>query len=100
MPLAFKLGLVITVILIVWRLVRSRFDFRIVIKNSKISYEGEISLAQQREFSQVLKELTLGDGVVEIIGMRDGNGRMRLNFRGPIHPSEQQCVCNLFYTSW
>lgn len=83
---------------VVWLIVRSRFDFKIVVKPDEVHCRGAISLAQQRKIRTFFEDSAPVTGKVTVLGRRAKNGRLALTFRGLPDRGRQQQVRNFLLT--
>lgn len=86
--------LLAVVVLLLWWAFRPRWDFRITVNNAGVRIRGRFPEAQQARLARFLREDVLLRGTVTILGRREREGYLALEFRGPVFEEDRQQIRN------
>jgi uncharacterized protein DUF3634 len=86
--------LVALIIVFIWVALRRSHQLRIVVKNGRVKSHRGITKAHVRRVVDFLERDVALDGNVVVVGDRDNNGVLRLNFRGNIDEGTRQQIRN------
>ncbi len=84
--------------LMMWWLLRPRYDFTIDVDNNDVNIRGQIAKIQQGKVAGFFQDDVQFDGQVKIMGTRQPDGRLVLRFRGPVDQATRQRIRNFLLT--
>ncbi len=91
-----KIAVVALIGYVVWRMMRPQHSVVIVMDKNGIQNHKGLPRGQAKRVIQFLEDHVSPDGKLTIYADRQPNGRLRLNFKGPIDSGMQQQVRNFF----
>lgn len=92
--LLLRVVLVAGVAYAAWRILTPRWAFRIEIDETGLRSHKGVSTSQQRRLLDLLRRTRFPEGRVKICGRHDENGRLILQFYGPISDETRQQIRN------
>ena len=96
----FMLGFVIRLVVIaligyvIWRVMRPRYDLRIVIDEYGIKYHEGLPKSHERQVLKFLENDLSFIGKVTIFARRQPDGYLKFGFKGQIDPGTRQQIRN------
>lgn len=86
--------LLAVVVLLLWWAFRPRWDFRITVDDTGVRIRGPFPAAYRGKLTHFLREDVLLRGTVTILGRRERDGYLALQFRGPVFEEDRQQIRN------
>ncbi|MEX2560531.1 MAG: hypothetical protein WD403_11480 [Pirellulales bacterium] len=80
-----------------WAILRTRWDFSIVVERGSVQFAGKVPQAQRAAISGFLKDC-IAEGPVKIRGYKGRGGRLKLAFKGPVDAGTRQQIRNFLVT--
>ncbi len=92
--LGLRAVIVVLIFYSLWRLVKPKAPFTIVVDAHGVRSHPGIKTPEQRRFLARLQRTRFVEGCMKISGRNDKNGRLVLNFSGRVSADAQQQIRN------